>query len=81
MTWLHAAQYRERGLGKARSVFTIHNLEFGQDLIGKAMEAASMATTVSKGGTECSCFCYFTFQVANLNRFSVYQGTSQQDLM
>ena len=29
------------------TVFTIHNLNFGQDLIGRAMERATFATTVS----------------------------------
>ena len=30
-----------------RSVFTIHNLNYGADLIGRAMGAAAVATTVS----------------------------------
>lgn len=34
-------------LGGARSVFTIHNLNYGADLIGRAMAAASACTTVS----------------------------------
>ncbi|XP_075476740.1 soluble starch synthase 3, chloroplastic/amyloplastic-like isoform X3 [Primulina tabacum] len=40
-------QYRHYGLGKARVVFTIHNLEFGAQLITKAMEFSDKATTVS----------------------------------
>ena len=35
------------GLSKARVVFTIHNLEFGANFIGKAMTYADKATTVS----------------------------------
>ena len=35
------------GLTKARVVFTIHNLEFGAQLIGKAMLFSDKATTVS----------------------------------
>lgn len=35
------------GLSKARVVFTIHNLEFGAQFIGKAMTYADKATTVS----------------------------------
>ena len=34
-------------LHPARGVFTIHNMEFGVDQIGRAMAAASVATTVS----------------------------------
>ncbi len=33
--------------GAAKAVFTIHNLNYGQDLIGRAMGAASACTTVS----------------------------------
>ena len=33
--------------GRARSVFTIHNLNFGADLIGRAMGASAVGTTVS----------------------------------
>lgn len=32
---------------KCKSVFTIHNLNYGQDLIGRAMEVAAAGTTVS----------------------------------
>lgn len=35
------------GLSKTRVVFTIHNLEFGAQLIGKAMAYTDKATTVS----------------------------------
>eukprot|EP00271_Cylindrocystis_brebissonii_P019716 TRINITY_DN6165_c0_g1_i1.p2 TRINITY_DN6165_c0_g1~~TRINITY_DN6165_c0_g1_i1.p2 ORF type:complete len:1113 (-),score=272.03 TRINITY_DN6165_c0_g1_i1:5404-8742(-) len=45
--WLFAEQYRFYGLANARTVFTIHNLEFGQPLIGRAMAACDKATTVS----------------------------------
>ena len=31
----------------AATVLTIHNLQFGQDLIGRAMQKATFATTVS----------------------------------
>ncbi|CAI5485485.1 unnamed protein product [Closterium sp. Naga37s-1] len=47
VAWLHAESYKQYGLGNARTVFTIHNLEFGQALIGRAMAACNMATTVS----------------------------------
>jgi starch synthase len=33
--------------GRARSVFTIHNLNYGSDLVGRAMAACDVATTVS----------------------------------
>lgn len=35
------------GLSKARVVFTIHNLEFGAQFIGKAIEFSDKVTTVS----------------------------------
>ena len=35
------------GIGDAKAVFTIHNLNYGQDLIGRAMQASSVGTTVS----------------------------------
>ncbi|PHT30313.1 Soluble starch synthase 3, chloroplastic/amyloplastic [Capsicum baccatum] len=44
---LFKEQYKHYGLSKSRIVFTIHNLEFGADLIGKAMTFADKATTVS----------------------------------
>ncbi|KAL8214719.1 hypothetical protein R6Q57_004168 [Mikania cordata] len=47
VAWLFKDNYRNYGLSKARIVFTIHNLEFGAQLIGKAMEYADKATTVS----------------------------------
>ena len=33
--------------GSARCVFTIHNLSYGADLIGRAMASCEVATTVS----------------------------------
>lgn len=33
--------------GGTKAVFTIHNLNYGQDLIGRAMGAAAACTTVS----------------------------------
>ena len=33
--------------GKARCTFTIHNLSYGADLVGRAMAACEVATTVS----------------------------------
>ena len=33
--------------GECKSIFTIHNLNYGQDLIGRAMEVAAAGTTVS----------------------------------
>ncbi|KAG2438870.1 hypothetical protein HYH02_010668 [Chlamydomonas schloesseri] len=33
--------------GQAKTVFTIHNLSYGADLIGRAMQACQVATTVS----------------------------------
>ncbi|CAI8590692.1 unnamed protein product [Vicia faba] len=47
VAWLFKEQYTHYGLSKARAVFTIHNLEFGAPLIGKAMAFADKATTVS----------------------------------
>lgn len=47
VSWLFKDQYMHYGLSKARVVFTIHNLEFGQELIGKAMAYSDKATTVS----------------------------------
>ncbi|CAI5953428.1 unnamed protein product [Closterium sp. NIES-64] len=47
VAWLQREQYSGYGGGNARTVFTIHNLEFGQDMIGRAMAACDMATTVS----------------------------------
>ena len=35
------------GRERCRAIFTIHNLNYGADLIGKAMDACSVATTVS----------------------------------
>ena len=35
------------GLDGARAVFTIHNLNYGADLIGRAMQASAVGTTVS----------------------------------
>ncbi|GIL75551.1 hypothetical protein Vretifemale_5321 [Volvox reticuliferus] len=34
-------------LGAAKTVFTIHNLSYGADLIGRAMQSCNVATTVS----------------------------------
>ncbi|XP_071742541.1 starch synthase 3, chloroplastic/amyloplastic-like [Rutidosis leptorrhynchoides] len=47
VAWLFKDEYMHYGLSKARIVFTIHNLEFGAKLIGKAMTYADKATTVS----------------------------------
>lgn len=47
VAWLFKEQYMHYGLSKARLVFTIHNLEFGAQLIGKAMAFSDKATTVS----------------------------------
>ncbi|KAK4485083.1 hypothetical protein RD792_007691 [Penstemon davidsonii] len=47
VSWLFKEHYVHYGLSKARVVFTIHNLEFGANLIGKAMEYSDKATTVS----------------------------------
>ncbi|KAL0442939.1 UNVERIFIED_CONTAM: Soluble starch synthase 3, chloroplastic/amyloplastic [Sesamum latifolium] len=47
VAWLFKEHYMHYGLSKARVVFTIHNLEFGAQLIGKAMRFADKATTVS----------------------------------
>ncbi|KAL3519462.1 hypothetical protein ACH5RR_017611 [Cinchona calisaya] len=47
VAWLYKEQYMHYGLSKARIVFTIHNLEFGAQLIGKAMTYSDKATTVS----------------------------------
>ncbi|KVI01088.1 Carbohydrate binding module family 25 [Cynara cardunculus var. scolymus] len=50
VAWLFKDQYMHYGLTKARIVFTIHNLEFGAQLIGKAMAYADKATTVKSLG-------------------------------
>ncbi|KAK4360938.1 hypothetical protein RND71_019890 [Anisodus tanguticus] len=47
VAWLFKEQYTHYGLSKSCIVFTIHNLEFGAHLIGKAMTFADKATTVS----------------------------------
>ncbi|KAI3456459.1 hypothetical protein Pfo_013122 [Paulownia fortunei] len=47
VAWLFKEHYMHYGLSKARVVFTIHNLEFGAHLIGKAMAFSDKATTVS----------------------------------
>eukprot|EP01018_Ginkgo_biloba_P009244 Gb_31910 [translate_table: standard] len=47
VAWLFQENYKHYGLANARVVFTIHNLEFGSALIGKAMVHAHRATTVS----------------------------------
>ncbi|KAK2974832.1 hypothetical protein RJ640_005616, partial [Escallonia rubra] len=47
VAWIFKDHYMHYGLSKARIVFTIHNLEFGGNLIGKAMAYADKATTVS----------------------------------
>lgn len=47
VAWLFKDHYRHYGLSKARVVFTIHNLEFGAQLIAKAMKFSDKATTVS----------------------------------
>jgi len=39
--------YHQTYMGGSRIVFTIHNLEYGADLIGQAMHASQKATTVS----------------------------------
>ncbi|KAL1806008.1 hypothetical protein ACET3Z_029076 [Daucus carota] len=47
VAWLFKDHYMHYGVSKARVVFTIHNLEFGAHLIGKAMAYVDKATTVS----------------------------------
>ncbi|PIN08579.1 Starch synthase [Handroanthus impetiginosus] len=47
VSWLFKEHYMHHGLSKANVVFTIHNLEFGADLIGKAMAFSDKVTTVS----------------------------------
>ncbi|KAH9608168.1 hypothetical protein KSS87_022909 [Heliosperma pusillum] len=47
VAWLYKEHYGQYGLTNARVVFTIHNLEFGAPLIGRAMAYADKATTVS----------------------------------
>ncbi|KAK4347003.1 hypothetical protein RND71_033342 [Anisodus tanguticus] len=49
VAWLFKEQYTHYDLSKSRIVFTIHNLEFGADLIGKAMTYADKATTEVSG--------------------------------
>ncbi|CAK7351255.1 unnamed protein product [Dovyalis caffra] len=47
VAWLFKDHYMHYGLSKTRVVFTIHNLEFGVNNIGKAMQYSDKATTVS----------------------------------
>ncbi|KAK3188383.1 hypothetical protein Dsin_027944 [Dipteronia sinensis] len=47
VAWLFKDYYTHYGLSNARVVFTIHNLEFGAQNIGKAMAYTDKATTVS----------------------------------
>uniref|UniRef100_A0A6N2KX42 starch synthase n=1 Tax=Salix viminalis TaxID=40686 RepID=A0A6N2KX42_SALVM len=47
VAWLFKDHYMQYGLSKSRVVFTIHNLEFGANNIGKAMAYSDKATTVS----------------------------------
>ncbi|XP_042519768.1 starch synthase 3, chloroplastic/amyloplastic-like [Macadamia integrifolia] len=47
VAWLFKDHYMNCGLSRARVVFTIHNLEFGAEFIGKAMAFSDKATTVS----------------------------------
>ncbi|KAB5560407.1 hypothetical protein DKX38_005364 [Salix brachista] len=47
VAWLFKDHYMHYGLSKSRVVFTIHNLEFGANNIGKAMAYSDKATTVS----------------------------------
>ncbi|PQP98705.1 starch synthase 3 chloroplastic/amyloplastic isoform X1 [Prunus yedoensis var. nudiflora] len=47
VAWLYKDHYMHYGLSKARVVFTIHNLEFGEHFIGKAVEYSDKTTTVS----------------------------------
>ncbi|KAG2407001.1 Soluble starch synthase [Vigna angularis] len=47
VTWLCKEQYRQCSLSKAGVVFTVHNIECGAHLIGKAMAYTDKATTVS----------------------------------
>ncbi|KAM0870415.1 hypothetical protein ACQ4PT_040015 [Festuca glaucescens] len=47
VAWLYKQQYVHNGLPNGRVVFTIHNLEFGANQIGKAMAHCDKATTVS----------------------------------
>lgn len=47
VAWLFKDHYMHYGLSKARVVFTIHNLEFGAALIGKAVAYSDKVTTVS----------------------------------
>ena len=56
VAWLFKDHYMHYGLSKSRVVFTIHNLEFGANNIGKAMAYSDKATTVSNC---CSFFCIF----------------------
>lgn len=57
--------------GPSKSVFTIHNLNFGADLIGRAMQAAQVSVPGSSGvlvtvSTMCMpCCCYFVALVGN----------------
>ncbi|CAN6457549.1 unnamed protein product [Victoria cruziana] len=47
VAWLFKENYKHYGLSNSRVVFTIHNLEFGAGLVGKAMTHVDKATTVS----------------------------------
>ncbi|PKA53519.1 Soluble starch synthase 3, chloroplastic/amyloplastic [Apostasia shenzhenica] len=47
VAWLFKENYMHYGIGNARVIFTIHNLEFGIGQIARAMVYADRATTVS----------------------------------
>lgn len=68
VAWLFKEQYMHYGLSKARVVFTIHNLEFGAQLIGRAMTHADKATTVS--------FCYICYSMSLFSVFKLAASSS-----
>lgn len=59
----------------AKSVFTIHNMEFGVDQIGRAVAASAMATTVSPTyAVEVTSHAAFPEGIPNGFLWSVAQG-------
>ncbi|CAI5508836.1 unnamed protein product [Closterium sp. Naga37s-1] len=74
VAWLHAESYKQYGLGNARTVFTIHNLEFGQALIGRAMAACNMATTVSASPSTAAVSPTYTWEIGGYGAVAAHRG-------
>ncbi|KAF8410727.1 hypothetical protein HHK36_003264 [Tetracentron sinense] len=66
VAWLYKDHYMHYGLSKARVVFTIHNLEFGAQLIGKAMAYSDKANTFLADLVDAVGFDLLTFWSSSL---------------